>query len=111
MANVKKKKPKLGIFETKCLRTIFRIRRQQHEPNKEVLEKSGADPISEGVYQVKSFSGLHESITKEMQTSLALRNTFARIDEAKELQSALHIPSHRMKGTINKSSSPPTSLD
>ena len=35
---------KLNIFQTKCLRRIFRIRRQQHVPNKEVLETAGSRP-------------------------------------------------------------------
>ena len=40
---------KLDIFQTKCVRRIFRIRWEQHVTNKEVLGITGADPISEEV--------------------------------------------------------------
>ncbi|KAL7831358.1 hypothetical protein SRHO_G00308610 [Serrasalmus rhombeus] len=40
---------KLDIFQTKCLRRIFRIRWQQHVSNRKVLEMAGAEKISEEV--------------------------------------------------------------
>ena len=40
---------KLDIFQTKCLRRIFKIRWQQHIPNKTVLDMAGAENISDEV--------------------------------------------------------------
>ena len=38
---------RLDIFQTKCLRRIFKIRWQQHTPNNEILEMTGAEKISD----------------------------------------------------------------
>ncbi|XP_071839518.1 uncharacterized protein [Apostichopus japonicus] len=40
---------KLDIFQTKCLRRIYKIRWQQHVSSKTVLEMAGAEKISEEV--------------------------------------------------------------
>ena len=45
----KAEEKRLDIFQTKCLRRIFKIRWQQHTPNSEVLEMAGAEKISDEV--------------------------------------------------------------
>lgn len=62
---------KLDIFQTKCLRRIFRIRWQQHVPNKEVLEIAGADPISEEVRR-KRWCWIGHVLRKEVNNDCAI---------------------------------------
>ena len=45
----KAEEKKLDVFQTKCLRRIFKIRWQHHTPNSIVLEMAGAEKISDEV--------------------------------------------------------------
>ena len=62
---------KLNIFQTQCLRRNFRIRWQQHVPNKEVLEMAGTDPISEEVSR-KRWYWIGHVLRKEVNNDCAV---------------------------------------
>ncbi|XP_068735630.1 uncharacterized protein [Montipora capricornis] len=70
MTNGKEKK--LDIFQTKCLRRIFRIRWQQHVPKNEVPEMAGAHPISDEVRRRRWCWIAHVPPRKEANSNCAV---------------------------------------
>ena len=62
---------KLDIVQTKCFRTIFRIRWLQHVTNKEVLGMAVADLISEEVRK-KRWCWIGHVLTKEVNNECAV---------------------------------------
>ena len=62
---------KLDIFQTKCLRRIFKIRWQQHVSNATVLELAGAGKISEEVRR-KRWNWIGHVLRKEPTNDCAV---------------------------------------